>query len=61
MSKQLRQPAAGDTVATIKTNKGDIKVVLFPDAAPKRSKISRPMRTTATMTGLSSTALSRIS
>ena len=35
MSKQLRQPAAGDTVATIKTNKGDIKVVLFPDAAPK--------------------------
>ena len=50
MSKQLRQPAAGDTVATIKTNKGDIKVVLFPDAAPK-----------ATMTGLSSTALSRIS
>ena len=34
MSKQLRQPAAGDTVATIKTNKGDIKVVLFPDAAP---------------------------
>ena len=35
MSKQLRQPAAGDTVATIKTNMGDIKVVLFPDAAPK--------------------------
>ena len=35
MSKQLRQPVAGDTVATIKTNKGDIKVVLFPDAAPK--------------------------
>ena len=34
MSKQLRQPAAGDTVATIKTNKGDIKIVLFPDAAP---------------------------
>ena len=35
MSKQLRQPAAGDTVATIKTSMGDIKVVLFPDAAPK--------------------------
>lgn len=35
MSKQLRQPQAGDTVATIKTNMGDIKVVLFPDAAPK--------------------------
>ena len=35
MSKQLRQPAAGDTVATIKTNMGDIKVVLFPDAAPR--------------------------
>lgn len=35
MSKQLRQPQAGDTVATIKTNMGDIKVVLFPDVAPK--------------------------
>lgn len=35
MSKQLRQPAAGDTVATIKTSKGDIRVILFPDAAPK--------------------------
>lgn len=35
MSKQLRQPQAGDTVATIKTSMGDIKVVLFPDAAPK--------------------------
>ena len=34
MSKQLRQPAAGDTVATIKTNKGDIKVVVFAEAAP---------------------------
>ena len=48
MSKQLRQPAAGDTVATIKTNMGDIKVVLFPDAAP-------------TTTALSSIALSPIS
>lgn len=35
MSKQLRQPQAGDTVSTIKTSMGDIKVVLFPDAAPK--------------------------
>lgn len=35
MSKQIRQPQAGDTVATIKTSMGDIKVVLFPDAAPK--------------------------
>ena len=35
MSKQLRQPAAGDTVAPIKTNMGDIKVVIIPDAAPK--------------------------
>ena len=61
MSKQLRQPAAGDTVATIKTNKGDIKVVLFPDAAPKAVENFTTHGTTATMTGLSSTALSRIS
>lgn len=35
MSKQIRQPAAGDIVATIKTNLGDIKVLFFHDAAPK--------------------------
>ncbi|MBO5410698.1 MAG: peptidylprolyl isomerase, partial [Clostridia bacterium] len=35
MSKQIRMPVAGDTVATIKTNLGDIKVLFFPDAAPK--------------------------
>lgn len=35
MSKQTRQPAVGDTVATIKTNLGDIKVLFFPEAAPK--------------------------
>ncbi len=35
MSKQNRMPAKGDITATIKTNKGDIKIILFPDAAPK--------------------------
>ena len=35
MSIQTRKPAAGDTVAEIKTNMGSIKVLLFPDAAPK--------------------------
>lgn len=35
MSKQTRTPAAGDTVATINTTMGSIKVLLFPDAAPK--------------------------
>lgn len=31
---QFVQPASGDTVATIKTNMGDIKVVLYPKYAP---------------------------
>jgi len=31
---QFAQPSAGDTVATIKTNMGDIKVVLYPKYAP---------------------------
>lgn len=31
---QFVQPAAGDTVATIKTNMGEIKVVLYPKYAP---------------------------
>ena len=35
MSKQIRTPEKGDTVATMKTNMGDIKILLFPDAAPK--------------------------
>lgn len=35
MSKQTRTPAAGDTVATMKTTMGDIKILLFPEAAPK--------------------------
>ncbi len=35
MSKQVRMPASGDTVATIKTNLGDIKVLFLPEAAPK--------------------------
>ena len=35
MSKQVRTPEKGDTVATMKTNMGEIKILLFPDAAPK--------------------------
>ena len=31
---QFVQPSSGDTVATIKTDKGDIKVVLYPEYAP---------------------------
>ena len=31
---QFAQPKSGDTVATIKTNKGDIKVILYPQYAP---------------------------
>lgn len=32
---QLQAPAAGDTVATMHTNMGDIKIKLFPKEAPK--------------------------
>lgn len=32
---QLQQPVSGDTVATITTTEGEIKVLLFPDYAPK--------------------------
>lgn len=35
MSKQTRNPAVGDKIATIKTTMGDIKILLFPEAAPK--------------------------
>ena len=35
MSKQRRNPEKGDILATIKTTMGEIKVILFPDAAPK--------------------------
>ena len=35
MSKQRRAPEKGDITATIKTTMGEIKVILFPDAAPK--------------------------
>lgn len=35
MSVQTRTPAAGDKVATMKTTMGDIKILLFPKAAPK--------------------------
>ncbi len=35
MSKQIRSPQQGDTVATMKTTLGEIKILLFPEAAPK--------------------------
>ncbi len=35
MSKQIRPAQAGDTVAIMKTTLGDIKILLFPDVAPK--------------------------
>ena len=35
MSKQIRQPQQGDKIAVMKTTLGDIKILLFPDAAPK--------------------------
>lgn len=35
MSKQIRQPVQGDTVAIMKTTLGKIKILLFPEAAPK--------------------------
>ncbi|MBQ6264288.1 MAG: peptidylprolyl isomerase [Clostridia bacterium] len=35
MSKQIRKPVKGDITAVMKTNKGDIKIVFFPDAAEK--------------------------
>jgi peptidyl-prolyl cis-trans isomerase B (cyclophilin B) len=30
-----RKPAEGDITAIMKTNKGDIKIILFPEASPK--------------------------
>jgi peptidyl-prolyl cis-trans isomerase B (cyclophilin B) len=35
MFHQLNAPVAGDMIATIKTNMGDIKIKLFPEFAPK--------------------------
>lgn len=35
MSKQTRAPQQGDTVALMKTTLGEIKILLFPEAAPK--------------------------
>ncbi len=32
---QLKPPQSGDIIANIKTNMGDVKVKLFPEAAPK--------------------------
>ena len=35
MSVQLKAPATGDIVANMKTNMGEIKIILFPNEAPK--------------------------
>lgn len=35
MSKMARKPVEGDITAIMKTNKGDIKIILFPEASPK--------------------------
>ena len=35
MSKQTRTPQTGDKIAVMKTTLGEIKILLFPDAAPK--------------------------
>lgn len=35
MSKQIREIKSGDTVAVMKTTMGEIKILLFPEAAPK--------------------------
>ena len=35
MSKQTRAPQNGDIIANMKTTLGEIKILLFPDAAPK--------------------------
>ncbi len=35
MSKQIREVQSGDIIAFMKTTMGDIKILLFPDAAPK--------------------------
>lgn len=38
MSKQIREIQSGDTVALMKTTLGDIKILLFPEAAPKAAE-----------------------
>jgi peptidyl-prolyl cis-trans isomerase B (cyclophilin B) len=35
MAGQLSKPEKGDTIATMKTNRGDIKIKLFPEQCPK--------------------------
>ena len=35
MSYQLRAPEAGDTVITMSTTLGDIRIRMFPEYAPK--------------------------
>ena len=35
MASHMRKPQAGDITAVMKTSMGEIKILLFPDAAPK--------------------------
>ena len=35
MLEQLKEPKVGEEVAVLKTNRGDIKIRLFEEAAPK--------------------------
>ena len=35
---QLKTPGKGDTIATMHTNMGDIKIKLFPDKTPKTAE-----------------------
>ena len=51
MLKQKEMPAVGEKIAVIKTDKGDIKVRLFPEEAPKAVENF----VTGTMTDLYST------
>ena len=57
MSKQIREPQQGDITALMKTTLGDIKILLFPDAAPKAvpvmgptTKVTVPAAMVATLT-----------
>ena len=47
---QLDPPEAGEEIAVLTTNMGEIKIRFFPEAAPKASKTSRRTFRKATMT-----------
>lgn len=55
MLKQKEMPAVGEKIAVIKTDKGDIKVRLFPEEAPKAVETLLRTLKTGTMTDLYST------